>query len=116
MKLQLNKIPRTFTVGRLKISDFGHIHLEPDEMIVFERKNGRCFDFVAKDWGYYATPSINGRLRDQGFKTAIVKNPNGKIFVLVVDQDKITDFLQYCDLEGCKIVNWLDEADFDGVC
>ena len=35
--------------------------------------------------GYYATPSINFRLRKNGFKTALIKQ-NEKLFVVIVDK------------------------------
>jgi len=47
---------------------------------------------TAKDWGFYATPSINGRLQQFGFKTALVENPQGRIYVMVVEEEKIELF------------------------
>jgi hypothetical protein len=35
--------------------------------------DGKEYDVAKKDWGFYATPSMNGRLKKFGFKTAIVK-------------------------------------------
>ena len=37
--------------------------------------NGKIeYDIVKKNWGFYATPSINGRLIKFGYKTCLIKN------------------------------------------
>lgn len=109
MKLNLITTPRTFTVNDVTIKDHGKIVLEPDEMVSFVTGSGREFDFTAKDWGFYATPSINGRLQKQGFKTALVENSQGRIYVMVVEQDKVELFEDYCRKEGQSVREWLDE-------
>ena len=43
--------------------------------------DGKEYDFVAKDWGFYASPSINDRLVREGFKVALVSNTENKIFM-----------------------------------
>jgi hypothetical protein len=115
MKINLTTSPRTFSVNEVAIKDHGKIALEPDEMISFVTASGREFDFTAKDWGFYATPSINGRLKKQGFKTALVENPQGRIYVMVVEQDKVELFEEYCRKEGQSVQKWLDEHPSEGV-
>jgi hypothetical protein len=44
-----------------------------------------------------------------GFKTALVKNPHHRYYVLLVEQDKIEQFLAYLQQEESEIVEWLDE-------
>ena len=109
MKLNLTTTPRTFMVNDIKINDYGKIVLDPDEMVSFITGSGREFDFTAKDWGFYATPFINGRLQKQGFKTALVENPQGLIYVMVVEQDKVDLFGEYCRKQGQTLRKWLDE-------
>ncbi|MBN1343214.1 MAG: hypothetical protein JXQ73_11075 [Phycisphaerae bacterium] len=104
--------PRTFRVGRdqsIELSDCGRVYLAPDELLTFETPSGREHDFAAKSWGFYATPSVNGRLKDQGFKTALVRNRQGRIFVMVVEQDRMPDFEAYCRSEQQDVLEWLDE-------
>lgn len=115
MKLNLTSTPRTFTVNDIKINDYGKIVLGPDEMISFITASGKEFDFTAKDWGFYATPSINGRLQKQGFKTALVENPQGRIYLMVVELDKVELFEEYCRKEGQSVREWLDEYPGKGV-
>lgn len=112
MKITKNEPPRVFRVGagqNIAISDCGKIYLEPDEQVTFVTATGKEHDFVAKSWGYYATPSINGRLVKQGFKTALVKNQSGKYYIMVVDIDCISDFEAYLSAEKDEVVDWLDE-------
>lgn len=112
MKFDENKPARIFTLGKndsIEISDCGEILLESNEQVTFVTESGKEHDFAAKSWGFYATPSVNGRLRDQGFKTALVKNSYGKYYIMVVEQEKMADFETYLENEENKTVQWLDE-------
>ena len=112
MRIETTKPPRVFQVGlrkQIDISDCGRVYLESDEQVTFVTPAGKEHDFVAKSWGFYATPSINGRLADQGFKTALVKNSFGKYYIMVVDPDKMADFNAYLEIERHEIAEWLDE-------
>lgn len=112
MKIKLKKTPRKFLVGiekKTTIKDFGKIHANENEMLSFVNSNNKEYDVVAKDWGFYATPSINGRLTDQGFKTALVKNSYGKYYIMIVDVEKIQSFNNYLLKDKQKLIEWLDE-------
>lgn len=109
MKTNFNKIPREFTFKDITISDMGKIHLENDELISFVNKNGKECDFVAKSWGFYVCPSVNGRLKNEGFKTALTCNKENRVYVLAVDVDKISEFKDYLDNQEGKLICWLDE-------
>ena len=60
MKLKINKKSRKFKVGIKKtiLKDMGKVYLNNNEQLTFINKKSE-FDFVKKNWGYYATPSIN---------------------------------------------------------
>lgn len=112
MKITRNEPPRVFQVGeggKIRISDCGKIYLEPDEQVTFVTVTGKEHDFAAKSWGFYATPSVNSRLVNQGFKTALVKNQSGRYYIMVVDADRLSDFEAYLSAEKNKVVEWLDE-------
>ncbi len=112
MKIVKNKLPRIFQVGEngeINISDCGKIYLDPDEQVTFVTVTGKKHDFTAKSWGFYATPSVNGRLVHQGFKTALVKNQSGRYYIMVVDVDRIPDFETYLSVEKNEVVEWIDE-------
>ena len=104
--------PREFTVGttkKLTLRDLGKINLKPNEQVSFTTESGKEHDFVRKNWGFYATPSINGRLLAQGFKTALVRNLGGRIYIMVVDDSKMEEFLSYIFDTKQDVIEWLDE-------
>ncbi len=112
MKAILKTPPRKFNAGRhtvIELSDCGTIELAPDEQVTFLTENGAEYDVARKSWGFYATPSTNGRLKRFGFKSALVSNEHGQYFVMLVENGKMTDFLTYMAAENCTVVEWLDE-------
>lgn len=112
MKFEEKTPPRVFSVGSkqdIHISDCGRIYLEPDEQITFITKEDKEYDVTAKNWGYYATSSVNGRLKNMGFKTALVKNLHGLYYIMIVDLSKMREFKSYLNDENNEIERWLDE-------
>lgn len=109
--MRINKKKRDFTVGikKIKITHKANIFLSDNEMVTFIDKRKMSYDIVKKSWGYYATPSINGRLRNNKFKTALVSNEHGKIFIMLVEKNNINKFKIYCKNEKQKIIIWLDD-------
>lgn len=106
--------PRVFQVGRpenpIHLKDCGNIELEPDEQVTFLTESGAEYDVARKSWGYYATPSLNGRLRSHGFKTALVQNRLTKrYFVMLVEMNRLAEFQSYLETEKQRLVEWLDE-------
>lgn len=112
METNFKDIPRKFRVGHNKsveISDMGSIHLGANEQVTFINESNKEYDVAAKDWGFYATPSANGRLKRFGFKTALVKNKKNQIYVMIVDVNKRDAFDKYCASEEQTVIEWLDE-------
>ena len=113
MKFNQKKTPREFKVGthkKITIKDHGTIELGFDDQVTFIIDGEKQYDVVRKKWGFYATPSVNKRLKSFGFKTALVKNQsNNNIFILIVDEDRIADFYSYIKSEKMNLVEWLDE-------
>jgi len=112
MEAKLNNPPRRFNVGihnQIEISDCGKVKLEAEEQITFITSSGREHDVAAKTWGFYATASVNGRLVDQGFKTAFVRNSIGRYYVMLVDRKRIPEFEEYLRVEKQVLEEWLDE-------
>jgi len=107
VKIKTLKKPRLFTVNDMSIKDYGKIQLNKNEMISFITKSKREYDFTAKDWGFYVTPSINGRLKKEGFKIALVKNNTGKFFIMAVENNKKILFKKYCSNDMLKIIKWM---------
>ncbi|MBM3836654.1 MAG: hypothetical protein FJ398_01620 [Verrucomicrobia bacterium] len=109
MKIDRKEPPRRYQVGRVQISDCATIRLEPDEQVTFVTSSGKEHDFTAKSWGFYATPSVNARLVKQGFKTALVNNPQDKMFVVIVDPERMDEFEAYLRQEQGQVIEWLDQ-------
>lgn len=109
MKTDFKNQPRKFTFKNITINDMGKIYLENDEMVSFQNKSGKECDFTAKSWGFYICPSVNGRLKNEGFKTALTCNKEKRLYILVVDNNKIDDFNNYLKNQGGTFLCWLDE-------
>ena len=112
MEIQIKDPPRKYRCGlhnQIEINDCGEVYPEQNEQLTFFTKSGKEYDVTAKDWGFYATPSVNGRLVRQGFKTALVSNSRGQYFIMIVEGDKMEAFQVYLDEEKQAVVEWLDE-------
>ena len=118
MKIHKNDPPREYEVGfgpKVTIKDCAHIELADDEQVTFKTEAGGEYDVARKNWGYYATPSINGRLERFGLKTALVKNRLGQFFVMLVEQGKKGEFDRYVEDEGLTVCGWLDDHTLAGL-
>lgn len=111
MKIAQIDPPRVFTVGNTvkhDMKDCGRVELEPDEQVTFVTPDGAEYDVARKSWGFYATPSLNGRLAGFNLRAALVRNPFGKYYVFLVEKGKEQEAQHYLDQEGQRIVWWLD--------
>jgi hypothetical protein len=107
--MKIKKIYRIFTVGentKIKIKHVGNIKLNNNEQLTFLFKESQ-FDFVKKNWGFYATPSINYRLKKQGFVCALMKNKFQRLYLVVIHKSKISQFRKYLKIHNQKIIKWL---------
>ena len=115
MKFDPKTPPRRFTVGnsvKFDMLDCGSMHLEPDEQITFKTLSGAEYDVAAKDWGFYATPSLNGRLEQFGLRGVLIRNRDtGRYFVLLVERGRESQFDAYCVQENLAVIAWLDSTD-----
>ena len=103
--------PRRFLVGqrsRVEISDCGTVQLADNEQVTFLTSNDLEYDVARKEWGYYATPSLNGRLADNDLRAVLAKNRSGKFYVLLVERGHEPAFHRYLEEEGMSVVAWMD--------
>ncbi len=109
MKIIKNHPPRKFKPSKnITIKDCARIYLNQNEQVTFLTKKKQEYDICKKDWGFYATPSINGRLKSYGFKTAIIKNiKTKKIYLFIIEKGKEKSFYKYLREENCKVLKWL---------
>ena len=112
MQIKINDPPREFSVGcdqGIVLKDCAHIALCDDEQITFNTAQGAGYDVTRKSWGFYAAPSINGRLSRFGLRAVLVKNQSMQYYVLLVEQGKESDFEAYVRCESLTICGWLNE-------
>ena len=87
------------------------IYLKENQQITFIekfKKKIKEYDVVKKSWGYYATPSINKRLKRFKYECAIIKNNQNKFFLCLINKDMKKKFNLYLKEDGQKIVCWLN--------
>jgi hypothetical protein len=117
MELRAIDPPRTFEVGTkgATISHCADAELEPDEQITFVTSSGTELDVVRKDWGYYAAPSLNGRLSEHGLRAVLaVGQPreeglSPRMYLLLVERGHEHEFEAYASSEGMRVAAWLDD-------
>jgi hypothetical protein len=114
MKFEPKNPPREFEVGydvKGVIRDCGSMRLAADEQITFLTEDGGEYDLTRKEWGFYATPSLNGRLAGFNLRAVLVKNRVDRFFVLLVERGKEEAFDRYVRQEPLKIITWLDSLE-----
>lgn len=110
--------PRQFDsdgTGRFMISDCARIELQAEEQITFVAPSGSEFDVTRKPWGYYATPSLNGRLPAKGLHPALVSNSQKRYFIHLVEDGLEKEFEEYLALGEMRVVLWLDERTLSAI-
>src|SRR5262245_28967211 len=112
---QKSATPRRFAVGnadKIEMRDCGTLALEPDEQVTLVTESGAEYDVARKDWGFYATPSLNGRLESFGLRGVLIRNTlTGRYFVLLVERGRENAFAAYMVQESLEVVAWLDGTD-----
>ncbi|HEY1549760.1 MAG TPA: class I SAM-dependent methyltransferase [Kofleriaceae bacterium] len=115
MKLRVIDPPRVFETGRgaspITISDCARIELDFDEQVTFTTRAGGEYDVTRKAWGFYATPSLNGRLLNFNLRAAIARGPAAKYYVFLVERGHEPEFERYLAAEQNTLVRWLDNDD-----
>ena len=114
MRFEPKQPPRRFQVGnadKFEVSDCGTLALAPDEQITLVTEAGAEYDVTRKDWGFYATPSLNGRLEGFGLRGALIRNLlTGRYFVFLVERGREDAFDAYRAAESLEVVAWLDST------
>lgn len=103
MKFKKSKRIYKLKNNGIKIKDIGDIFLRNNEQLTF--RNGKSeYDVAKKNWGYYATPSINNRLKKFKFRTFLVKNSINNIYIMLVHKNKMLQFRKYLKEEKNFII------------
>lgn len=118
MKLRWVEPVRRFQTGpggRVTIAEVALVSLEPDEQISLRTNDAREYDIVCKKWGYYATPSINARLKKFGWRTCLVLSSERRLYVMLVSEESRSEFDAYCLDQELSVVAWLDALPLEGI-
>ena len=112
MRITEHRPARSFAVGakgKFNIQHCASIELAPNEQVTLIFNSKSEYDIVQKEWGFYATPSTNGRLLDHGLHTALVKNIlTSRYYVVLVHENYYSSFFHYLSTEKMELVHWLD--------
>tara|TARA_B100000242_G_C42918742_1_gene425990 strand:+ start:287 stop:649 length:363 start_codon:yes stop_codon:yes gene_type:complete len=111
MEFNKKNPPRNFQVGikkEITIKDCGTIKLNNNEQVTFLTEKLGEYDVARKSWGFYATPSMNGRLKNFGLRTALVKNKIDLYYIMIVEEGCEDEFFKYIEDESNEIITWLD--------
>jgi len=107
--------PREFEVGRRggRLRHVLDLELGDDEVVTLKTASGTEVDVTRKSWGYYGSPSLNGRLRDFGLHAVLtmgVPRDEGapRMYVMYVEDGQESDFEAYLSAEEMRVVAWLD--------
>lgn len=113
MKFLEKKPPREFVArgagADVTLRDCATIDLDADEQVTFVTGSGAEYDVARKDWGFYATPSVNGRLKSFGLRTALVTSATGLRYLMIVEEARAAEFLDYLDSQDLGLTCWLDD-------
>ena len=117
MKIDRMDPPREFRVGAandIVLRHAANLALANDEMVTFTTASGTEYDVVRKSWGYYATPSLNGRLPRFRLRPALVRSTTtGNSFVMLVESGHEADFASYLTKENLVVLAWLDALEIE---
>ncbi|MDA9975668.1 hypothetical protein N9F34_02435 [Alphaproteobacteria bacterium] len=108
--------PRAFKVGHqgreIELLHVLDLELGQDEQVTLKTESGGEFDVCRKSWGYYATPSLNGRLTTFGYRSCLV-NSGSRRYVQIVETERMDEYLDYVADQGMEIVAWLDSDEIE---
>ena len=112
MKLTVQDPPRVFTPRpSIQMKDCARIKLDANEQVTFITPDGAEYDVARTAWGFYATPSLNGRLAKFSLRPVLVKNGADFYFLLLVEKGKEPQFQEYAASEPLTIIFWMDNVD-----
>ena len=116
MRVERVDPPREFEVGRRggRLRHVADAWLGDDEVMTLRTESGTELDVTRKSWGYYGSPSLNGRVRDHGLRAALAMGvPRDgeeapRMYLMFVEEGQEAGFEKYIAAEEMRVVAWLD--------
>ena len=109
MKTTIKKNPRVFFVSNGIRHDYGTIQLDQDEQITFVFPGTSEYDVTRTSWGLYATPSMNYRLPKFGLRAALIRTPEPRYHIVIVQKEKERMFKYDMEKNSYSIITWFDQ-------
>lgn len=93
--------------------DCGAVGLEIGEQVTFvdSRTEEPHTDVTRRVWGYYLTRSCNEHQKRSGWRTAIIRNSEGRTYVVMVSEERYGQFEDFLAATDHIVVLWVDELD-----
>ena len=110
MKLTLKEPPREFLVRGRSLRHMGDVELDCGEFLSVSAGGGGGCDIAGAEWGLYLGPSLNDRLMRMGYRAALVRTYDNKIFLQAVAENKIELFNNYLHEQNMEVVQWIDNT------
>ena len=118
MKFKKINPPRSFSVGfpsnEIILSHVMDLELAADEQGTFLTSDGRELDLCRMSCGYYAVPSLNGRLKKFGYRSCLINSGNRR-YLHLVENERMNEYLSYVSDQNMEIVAWLDGEEIEWV-
>jgi len=117
MRIEQVDPPREFEVGfhGATLKHVANLELARDEVVTLVTPSGTELDVTRKEWGYYATSSLNGRLRDHGLRAVLAMGlpregeQAERMYLLLVEEGREDVFEAYLEAESMRVAAWLDD-------
>jgi hypothetical protein len=117
MRIEQVDPPREFEVGfhGATLKHVANLELARDEVVTLVTPSGTELDVTRKEWGYYATSSLNGRLRDHGLRAVLAMGlpregeQAERMYLLLVEEGREDVFEAYLEAESMRVAVWLDD-------
>ena len=81
-----------------------NIKIKEDEQYTFIDTNNNEYDVACKEWGFYVTPSFQGRCKKFGLRPVLINTSEVKL----VDKNKLNEFKKFINKNNIKNIEWLD--------
>ena len=81
-----------------------NIAIKKDEQYTFLDTHNNEYDVACKQWGFYVTPSFQGRCKKFGLRPVLINNSEVKL----VDKNQLNDFKKFIRENNLINIEWLD--------
>lgn len=81
-----------------------NIEIKEDEQYTFLDTHNNEYDVACKEWGFYVTPSFQGRCKKFGLRPVLINTSEVKL----VDKNQLNEFEKFIRENNLINIEWLD--------